>query len=197
MEPSQTQAHVVVSDELRRLFLASRRGREATAAALPEPSRERAAPPLDLARLIRPWARGWRLRRDGRRPLTFSGLCLARRSIETRLRGWAKPLRQELALYADTTTRLYLTITLSVPEGLPLRPLHRVVHLTGAQSIAEVVADHEPSTAWAWLAAESAPASEMLQSAAGQLERDLHKLAEALVRAAPIAPSPLDLGGTP
>lgn len=165
--------NVVVHDDLRALFRASRRGQQLTTGEVPVPplhpeeddrgdiSTEQVVAispspaPDDQSELIdlplgEPTA--YRLRCDGRRPVTFDGFPLIERMAETQSPEAEMPLRQELGLYLSTRGTVFVRLSLIVPEGVHARPLHKVIEVGSSAELDLAIASYDPAEGWSWIA---------------------------------------------
>ncbi len=181
------QAHVIVAAELKALFRAGRRASARVPRSRPVPAAP-PAPPVPASLEQDPAAEATirhRLRCDGRRPVTFDGVCLLHRATERAAPRGAGAIRQEFALYLTGAGETLLRLATLVPEGVAARPIHLVERLRGPEDLARTVAAYDPAAAWPGLAAAEGAPDPALADVAAALRRDIRRLVEAALRAAP------------
>jgi hypothetical protein len=114
----------------------------ASAAVDPDgPPRERADPDWPVVRL----------RCDGRRPLRFSGLLVARQDdvIPVSVGPASVAVRRELALYASRDGGAIVQVVFEPPDEQPARPVHRTHRLAGTGDLTAFLAVTGPETCFA------------------------------------------------
>lgn len=210
-EVAERPGNIVIHDELRALFRASRRGRQLkadpvsvpVASPIPETTqaayvtKEPAVPEiLDPAlsevpnenRLGPPTQ--FRLRCDGRRPVVFDGYLLIERSAETLVDGAVAPVRQEFSLYLSAEGVGLSRIALIVPEDVPARPLYKVAEVGSRIELEQVLARYDPAEGWSWHAVSDGDLSQWHAALVDDLRRDFGLLAKAALGASQIRSTP-------
>ena len=201
-----TERNVVIHDDLRALFRASRRGGNLSAAmpaATPEwPDR---GTPVARSETDTPvvgpgfpdprtgsnpgsWlgsSTAHRLRCDGRRPVTFSGAALIDRSIETPVEGQDEQLRQEFSIYVTITGELIARVALLVPEGVPARPVHKVAAIESREALDKLIATYDPAEGWAWCVGLAEEPVNAFAAQLAALKRDFAVLVHAALGSTP------------
>lgn len=219
-EMEDRERNIVIQDELRALFRASRRGLSSAPVSPPdgssapvprsmpdlrdleqgwgagEPDRDalaepREAHPPDTGFALGP-VTAYRMRCDGRRPVLFDGVLLVERSVETRMDAAEAPLRQTLGLYLSTTGKVVAQIVLNVPEGVLARPVHKVAEISSPAELEAMFADYDPADGWAWCACDPVTQAGLAEMPATTLRKDFERLTIALRDACPprVHPNP-------
>ncbi|MEM8595062.1 MAG: hypothetical protein AAGF76_01130 [Pseudomonadota bacterium] len=200
---AEATGSVVVHAELRRLFRESWRGQAAAAAraeaapAAPELETVEAEPVApepypaptevsvaDLFSLGPPTP--YRLRCDGRRPVSFDGFALVERSIETAIPDSYDPVCQHFGLYLSTQGTTVARIAMQVPEGLQARPLHKVAELGSNDELARMIGRYDPAEGLVWSASRDGSPAQEEHGAVAALRRDFDRLVKAALGAAVI-----------
>jgi len=207
-------SRVVVSDTLRALFRVSRRGNGAGAGSpiASEPDAAQNGPLVSEAppRPAKPDAaagkacgpapspaphRPVRLRRDGSRPDRFRGSLIAAGNWRPEP-GKGGATDQEVgvrfALYTRCNGTLVVEAATLVPDGAPLRSVHRVASVADRTALAGFLDRFDPAAGWSWLDLAEPESTEALARAAlaERLKTALRRLAEAVTGAAGAQPLP-------
>lgn len=201
-ERTDGSSNVVIHDDLRALFRSSRRGQHHGVA--PEAAEDVDAKPVEESaptqtpstgfsiKGARPFlfslgpSTDYRLRCDGRRPVSFEGIALVERSVETPVAGATAPVRQEIGLYLSTTGLAYVRIAMIVPDSIAARPVHKVSPVSSSDELDQFIGRYDPAEGWSWIAFDCEMSGEWQDAPVAALRRDFGKLVVAALGAATI-----------